>query len=109
MVLYNIEKFKNRPSIKRIKDVINLDRNITFNLITLDNMVDKINNLHLTKSNPLTSIPTKIVVGNSDIFAPILYNNFNNNITNGAFPWNLKLADITPTHKKKGKNTKGKL
>ena len=31
-------------------------------------MVDKITNLDLTKSNPLTSIPTKIVVGNSDIF-----------------------------------------
>ena len=101
MVLYNIEKFKNRPSIKRIKDVINLDRNFIFNFITLDNMVDKINNLDLTKSNPLTSIPTKVVVGNSDIFAPVLYNNFYTNITNGAFPWNLKLADITPTHKKK--------
>ena len=81
--------------------MINLDRNFTFNLITLDHMVDKINNLDLTKSNPLTIIPNKIVVDNSDIFAPILYNNFNNNITNGAFPWNLKLADITPTHKKK--------
>ena len=101
MILYNIQKFKNHPSIKRIKDVINLDRNFTFNLITLDNMVDKINNFDLTKSNPLTSIPTKIVVGNSDIFAPILYNSFNNIITNGSFPWNLKLADITPTHKKK--------
>ena len=64
-------------------------------------MVDKINNLDLTKSNPLTSIPTKIVVGKSDIFAPILYNNFNNNISTGDFPWNLKLADITPTNKKK--------
>ena len=101
MILYSIEKFKNHPSIKRIKDMINLDRNFTFNLITLDNMVDKINNLDLTKSNPLTSIPTKIGVGNSNIFAPILYNNFNNIITNGAFPWNLKLADIPPTHKKK--------
>jgi len=64
-------------------------------------MINAINNLDPTKSNPLTSIPTKIVVGNSDIFAPILYNNFNNNIINCVFPSNLKLADITPTHKKK--------
>ena len=63
MILYNIEKFKNHPSIKRIKDVTNLDRPY----ITLNNMVNTINNLDLTKSNPLTSIPTKIVVGNSDI------------------------------------------
>ena len=101
MILYNIEKFKNHPSIKKIKDVTNLGKTFTFNFITLDTMVTKINNLDLTKSNPLTSIPTKIVVGNSDIFAPILYNNFNNNITNGAFPSKLKTADITPTHKKK--------
>ena len=63
-------------------------------------MVNKINNLDLTKSNPLTSIPTKIVVGNSDIFAPIFYNNLNNNITNCVFPSKLKTADITPTYKK---------
>ena len=39
--------------------------------ITSDNMVNKIDNLDLTKSNPVISIPTKTVVGNSDIFAPI--------------------------------------
>ena len=59
MILYNIEKFKNHPSIKRIKDVTNLDGTFTFNFITLDNMVNKMNHLDLTKSNPLTSIPTK--------------------------------------------------
>ena len=78
-----------------------LDQMFTFNFITLDNMGKKINNLDLTKSNPINSIPAKIVVGNSDIFAPILYNNFNNNITYGTFPSKLKIADITPTHKKK--------
>ena len=101
IILHNIEKFKKHPSIINIKEVINLDTTFTFNFITFDNMVNKINNLDLTKSNPLTSIPTKIVVGNSDIFAPILYNNFNNNITNCAFPPKLKIADITPTYKKK--------
>ena len=55
MILYNIEKFKNHPSIKRIKDVTNLDRTFTFNSITLDNMVNKINNLDLTKSNQTQS------------------------------------------------------
>ena len=57
-----------------------------------------VNKIDLTKSNPLTIIPTKIVVCNADIFAPTLYNNFNYNITNGAFPSNLKIADITPKH-----------
>ena len=63
-------------------------------------MGNKIRNLDLTKSNPLTSIPTKIVACNSDIFTPILCNNYNNNIINGVFPSKLKTAEITPTHKK---------
>ena len=100
LILHNIEKFKNHPSIIKIKEVVNLDDTFIFNFITLDNMVDKINNLDITKSNPLNSIPSKIVITNSDIFAPILYNNFNNNINNGTFPSKLKTADITPTHKK---------
>ena len=86
IILYNIEKFKKHPSILKIKEVTNMDKTFTFNFVTLDNMIKKISNLDLTKSNPLTSIPTKIVVSNSDIFAPILYNNFNNNIINGVFP-----------------------
>ena len=73
MILYNIEKFKKHPSIIKIKEVTNLGRTFTFNFITLDTMDNIINKLDLTKSNPLTSIPTNIVVGNSDIFARQYY------------------------------------
>ena len=32
----------------------------------------------------------------------LLHNNFNNNVINGIFPFNLKLSDVIPTYKKKG-------
>ena len=35
------------------------------------------------------------------MFIPILHNNFNNNIINGIFSFDLKLSNITPTHQKK--------
>ena len=64
-------------------------------------MTKIISSLDTTKSNPINSIPAKIIISNGDIFIHILHNNFNNNIINGIFPLNLKLSDITPTHKKK--------
>ena len=100
IILYNIEKFKRHPSIIKINETFNMETTFTFNFITLNNMGDKIKNLDLTKSNPLTSIPTKIIISNSDIFTSILYNNYNNNIITGVFPYKLKIAEITPTHKK---------
>ena len=90
-------ELKKHPTIIQMKEVINLDRMFPFNFIVFDIMVNKINNLDLTTSDPQTSIPTKIVVGNSDIFAPILYNNFHNNIANCVFSSKLKTA-----RKKKG-------
>ena len=100
-ILYNIERFKRHPSITKIKEVVKIDCSLSFNYIDLGDMINKIGNLDLTKSNPINSIPSKIVVANSDIVAPILYNNFNNNINNGTFPSKLKIAEIMPTHKKK--------
>ena len=64
-------------------------------------MPKTIHNLDTTKSISVNSIPAKISISNCELFIPILHNNFNNNIINGIFPFNLKLSDITPTYKKK--------
>ena len=96
-----IDKFKTHPSVMKIKDMINIDKTFNFDFIDIKNMPKTIYSLDTTKSNPITSIPAKILINNGDIFIPILHNNLNNNIINGIFPLNLKLSDITPTHKKK--------
>ena len=92
---------KRHPGVMKIKDVINIDKTFNFDFIDIKNMTKTIYSLETTKSNPINSIPAKITIDNGDIFIPILHNNFNNNIINGIFPLNLKLSDITPTHKKK--------
>ena len=88
-VMNYIHKFKIHPSILKIKYVVNIDKTFNFDFIDITNM-----------TNPINSIPAKIIISNCDIFLPILHNNFNNNIINRIFPINLKLSDITPTHKK---------
>ena len=46
------------------------------------------------------SILPNIIKENCDIFALKLHIDFNISIDTGNFPMNLKLADITPMHKK---------
>ena len=101
IVLNYLEKFKKHPSLLKIKEVVNADKTFNFDFININNITEIINNLDISKSNPINSIPSKIIINNTDIFVPILYNNFNNIINSGIFPFNLKLSDITPTHKKK--------
>ena len=99
-VMNYIDKFKIHPSILKIKDVVNIDKTFNFDSIDITNMTKIMYSLDTTKSNPINSIPAKIIISNWNIFMPILHNNFNINIINRIFPLNLKLSDITPTHTK---------
>ena len=52
-------------------------------------------NLDSSKTAQESDIPTKINKDNIDIFAPILYQEFNKSIETGKFPSEMKSADIT--------------
>ena len=56
--------------------------------------------INSNKSNPIDSIPAKMIKENSSFFCSLLYNNFNNCISMCTFPSKLKLADVSPLHKK---------
>ena len=58
-------------------------------------MTKEISNLKDSKACPIESIPSKILKENYEIFAPKLLIDFNYAISNGIFPKNQKLADIT--------------
>ena len=66
----------------------------------------EINNLNNTKASQDTDIPTKIIKENSEIFVDFLKNSFNNSVDTNEFPSEMKLANITPVHKKGSKNFK---
>ena len=44
---------------------------------------------------------------NADIFAEVLYNVFNRSLEVGEFPSGMKLANVTPVHKKGSRYDKG--
>ena len=60
----------------------------------------EVKNLSTSKGTQESDIPTKITKDNPNIFADFLLSSFNTCIANSEFPSPLKLANITPVHKK---------
>ena len=58
------------------------------------------------KGTQNTDIPTKLIKENSDIFADFTFENLNDCISHSVYPSALKLANITPVHKKDSKSEK---
>ena len=50
----------------------------------------------------------RILVDNKDIFSPVVTEMYNNSNHNSNFPNSLKLADVTPVHKKEERTMKDK-
>ena len=94
-----IERYTNHPSIVKIKELHGKIPKFTFKCTTMNEMRKEISGINISKSSPMYSIAPKIIKENSKLFTPLFNNNFNNCISTGKFPCNLKLADITPGHK----------
>ena len=60
----------------------------------------------MNKAIQKTDIPNKLIKENSDIFADCIFEILNNSISQLVFPSALKLANITPVHKKGSKSKK---
>ena len=104
---YNIiEKFKNHPSILKIKENVQVETKFHFYEVNEPGIKDKINSLDKKKPTTFNNIPTRLLVENNDIISPFITDMCNESISNVAFPDSLKLADITPAHKKEERTKK---
>ena len=64
-------------------------------------MEKEISNLDPNKAISFNDIPINIIKGCNDIISPYLTNLLNGSIENNILPDSLKLAEVTPAHKKK--------
>ena len=101
-----IEKFKDHPSILKINDNICINELFHFTQKDVDEISNKISSLNKNKPTTFNNIPTKLLVNCLDIVAPPVTQIINDSKLNFCFPRRLKLADITPTHKKSDINDK---
>ena len=102
-----IDKFKNHPSILKIRQVVKCDK--PFRFLSVDDSViyDKIDLLDKRKPTTFNNIPTRILVEHKDIISPVITEMFNTANRTSKFPNLLKLADVTPIHKKNERIIKG--
>ena len=95
-----IRKYENHPSILKIKEIVKIENKFIFLDSTPITFENEINRLNPKKSGVENDLPTKILIGSSDIVSPHLAAIYNNCKNANMYPVNLKLADVTPIHKK---------
>ena len=99
-IIHAICKYKNHPSIIKIKENVSNDESFSFIHVSLDDVTNEIKLLCKSKASPKDTIPPQIIKDNCDILSHRLQLDFNVSIDNTTFPDNMKYADVTPAHKK---------
>ena len=102
-----IDKFKNHPSISKIKKIVKIDQPFKFLPVHVSVICDKIESLDKRKPTTYNNIPTRLLVENRDIISPFIAEMYNESNRTSNFPNQLKLADVTPAHKKNERIIKG--
>ena len=98
-----VHKHQRHPCILAIKKKYK-ELNFYFSIVSSSNLQNELKLLDSNKSVHETDIPTKVMKENIDIFSPFLCNYFIHIIDSSSFPNHLKLANITPVHKKDSRN-----
>ena len=98
-----IGKYENHPSIKMIKENIKDDNKFSFQDTTPEDLHFQIQNLDTKKAMVENDIPTKILVQTNDNVSNYISNFFNQSKNKQLYPTTLKIADVTPLHKKEEK------
>ena len=97
--MQNDVKFESHPSISLIKNKITNRNNFKFEPVSLSDIELEIRLLNPKKATTHKNIPPKILKSSSEATVNILHRLFNETITKGVFPDDLKLADVTPVFK----------
>ena len=101
-----IIKYSNHPSIRKIRNFAQNDDSFKFQKVSLEQMHTEIGRLNPKKATTFKNIPAKVLKSSSEICSESMQLIFNDCIQNGLFPDLLKLADVTPLHKKEEKTRK---
>ena len=95
-----IEMYHKHPSIIKIKENIKIENKFNFTKMTATSIREEISNLDCNKTTAVDDIPAKVLKCCADMVSPYLERIYENSVSMNVFPNSLKLADITPAHKK---------
>ena len=97
---YIIEYYKNHPSVLKIKEHITTLEKFNFSDVAICDIFEEISKLDPSKASVTDDLPTKTLIRTKDIISEPLAKVFNKSKNNCIFPKTLKLAEVTPIHKK---------
>ena len=100
-----IFKYKDHPSILAIQSHCEKET-FRFSEVNIEDIKKDILKLNKNKASQHSDIPIKIIKENLDIFADFLCRNINSSFKSSSIPSCLKMADVTPLHKKGRKDLK---
>ena len=80
------------------------DSTFSFNEASLSDIEKELRSLNPNKAYTFKNIPPKILKESRECCLDILQKLFNNTFSDNEFPDELKLADVTPIHKKANPN-----
>ena len=100
-----IFKYKDHPSILAIQSHCEKET-FYFSEANIEDIKKDILKLDKNNASQHSDIPIKIIKENLDIFAGFLCTNINSSFKSSSFPSCLKMADVTPLHKKGKKDLK---
>ena len=98
-----IDKYSAHPSILKIKEKVKNDVKFSFRDSTPIDMDRRIQKLNEKKANPREDIPTNIIKANSCLVSNHISLLYNKAKHDHKYPDSLKLADVSPIHKKEEK------
>ena len=96
----NILKFDKHPSIMKIRVKMNTNETFSFSNTSLNNIENKIANFNINIPTTFNNIPAKSFLRYQDIYSKFTFTFHNKCISESSFPDTMKMADITPAHKK---------
>ena len=96
-----IKNFENHSSIVAIKNNRNPNKQFSFKPVTKEMIAKEISNLKPRKAVHSNDILTKILKDFEDLFATLIYNNYNKSLLDRTFLEDLKTAEVVPVYKKK--------
>ena len=98
--LRTVKRFQEHPSIHKIKSSVKSTINFSFRKITVEEMLEQLQNLDPKKGSPQEAIPAKILKSNADLFCFPLTELFNKLVEETSLPDDLKNADVSSLFKK---------
>ena len=98
-------KYKDHPSILAIQNNCKKET-LRFSNVNIEGIKKDILKSHKNKASQHSDIPIKIIKENLDTFADFLCTNISSSFKSSSFPSCLKMAYVTPLHKKGKKDLK---